>query len=132
MHKSRTLGDRGISPSLAAYLVRRLANAPLEQMLTLFFGKDGTLVGSDLIISDSRSHVLVRPLNLVRTARRLDAHSLVLAHNHPGGHACPSQADIWSTATFHRVMDQNGLQLVEHFIVGLEGIFSMRRARLLS
>ncbi|NLR41433.1 JAB domain-containing protein [Novosphingobium sp. THN1] len=111
--------------------MQRLANAPLEQMLTLFFAKDGALVGSDLAQSASRAHILIRPLSLLHKARRLNAHTLVLAHNHPGGHACPSQADICSTAIFHRLMDQNGLQLAEHFIIGSEGIFSMRRARLL-
>lgn len=55
---------------------------------------------------------------------------MILAHNHPGGHALPSSADLRSTILLDRLARQRGLVLAEHLIVGAEGIFSMRRARL--
>ncbi|MGE8136468.1 JAB domain-containing protein [Novosphingobium subterraneum] len=123
--------DAGISPVLASFLKQRLGTAPLEQMLVLFFGTDGTCLGIDVTASGNRSRVAIQPKRLLHQARKLHANKIVMAHNHPNGSARPSAADIGATALLHQMAVKQGLHLAEHFIVGSEGIFSMRRARLL-
>ena len=49
-----------------------------------------------------------------------------LAHNHPQGKAIPSKGDIEGTRLIENLLNSLGVPLVDHVIVGIDGIFSMK------
>lgn len=68
---------------------------------------------------------------LIRTALRIDATGIILAHNHPSGKAAPSPRDVTSTLDLERVCGKLGIELVDHLIVAGGACFSFRAERML-
>lgn len=72
----------------------------------------------------SASDVSVR--KLTELAIQADCNVLILAHNHPNGTAEPSDADIVVTRQLVKALEPNGIQLVDHVVVGDDRAVSMR------
>lgn len=122
----------GLSPRLRRLITDRLSERTSECLLSLYFDQDGICLGEDLLASDAIDAIIFQPDGLIRTCQRLNARTLVLAHNHPGGLARPSWSDTLSTREMARRAYVHGIALAEHLIVGREGIYSMRRSRMLT
>ena len=63
----------------------------------------------------------VDPREVFNAAIRTNAHSLIMAHQHPSGDPSPSQPDI---STTQRVKDAGkilGIEVIDHVIIGKEG-----------
>ncbi|WP_198352106.1 JAB domain-containing protein [Sphingomonas sp. MA1305] len=68
---------------------------------------------------------------IVGAALAQNAAGLILVHNHPSGHAEPSQADVVFTAALSRVCDPLDLDLIDHLILTAEETTSFRACGLL-
>lgn len=53
----------------------------------------------------------------MEAALRYRAAGVVLCHNHPGGNARPSFADLDLTASLRELLNMVGIQTVDHIIV---------------
>ncbi|MCS6926737.1 MAG: DNA repair protein RadC [Candidatus Binatia bacterium] len=73
----------------------------------------------------------VYPRRVVESALRRGAAALVLAHNHPNGHAMPSEQDKVLTRAIVLAAETVGVRIVDHLIVTASDAFSFRRAGLL-
>jgi DNA repair protein RadC len=73
----------------------------------------------------------VYPRMVVEAALKLGASALVVAHNHPAGDPTPSQADLDITRALSLACAALDIRLMEHLVVGRDGVFSMRAADLL-
>lgn len=73
----------------------------------------------------------VQPRQVVTTALRHQAVSAVLAHNHPGGAARPSQADRQLTERIARALEAVDIPLLDHVIVAGNRSFSFEESGLL-
>ena len=60
----------------------------------------------------------VHPREVVRTALRLNAAAMLVAHNHPSGDAEPSAADRAVTARLKQALALVDVRLLDHVIVG--------------
>lgn len=69
---------------------------------------------------------VVYPRLLAETALRHQASAVTLAHNHPGGRACPSRLDIELTNTAIRTLTPLGIGVADHVIVAGEAFYSFR------
>ncbi len=49
-----------------------------------------------------------------------------LAHNHPLGKAQPSQGDVEGTQIVESLLSSLGVPLIDHIIVGIDGVFGMK------
>ncbi|MCQ2481833.1 MAG: hypothetical protein MJ121_06930, partial [Clostridia bacterium] len=54
-----------------------------------------------------------------------DADSVILAHNHPDGEAAPSHEDIELTKEIIALLNETGIKLTDHIIVGKGSILSL-------
>ena len=81
--------------------------------------------GHQLISEGSLSEVSAYPRRVVETALNLNAHSVLLCHNHPGGTCAPSPEDIASTIQLQRVLKALGILLLDHVIVAANSTYSM-------
>lgn len=63
--------------------------------------------------------------DLVRQALQDNATQIVLAHNHPNGHACFSQADVTTTMRCVEVLTPLHIRLLDHLVVSEDDYVSM-------
>ena len=59
-----------------------------------------------------------------------NATSVILAHNHPSGVACPSDEDRFTTMRVAEALDMVDVILVDHLVVSDEDVVSLRESGL--
>ena len=69
---------------------------------------------------------LVHPREVFKAAVLANAHSLIVAHNHPAGSMTPSSEDIETTKTLIKAGDILGVRVIDHLIVSSNGQCSLR------
>jgi len=68
---------------------------------------------------------------VMETALRHNAHSVILAHNHPGGTALPSPADFEATRMVVDTLNSVGIAVSDHIIVADGEYFSMAQQQIM-
>lgn len=76
--------------------------------------------------------ISVFPRQVLAAALKRGAVHIVLAHNHPGGQAHPSEADIQLTEALCAVAQPLDIKIVDHIIATASQCFSFRREGLVS
>jgi DNA repair protein RadC len=74
------------------------------------------VISADKIADGTLDQAPVYTRNIVEAALRNRAHSVILAHNHPGGTARPSRADVEVTGRVKEALDTIGVTVVDHII----------------
>lgn len=65
----------------------------------------------------------------VQQLLRDNATMVVMAHNHPNGHALPSNADIDTTRRFAKLLQELGIKLIDHLIISDDDFISLAQSR---
>ena len=60
----------------------------------------------------------VQPSEVFAAALKLDAKSIILAHNHPSGDPTPSEDDIKMTRSLLRAAEVMAVPLIDHLVIG--------------
>jgi len=71
------------------------------------------------------SQASIYPREIVKTALRLNAAALMMAHNHPSGIAEPSAADINLTRQLKQALALIDVRLLDHIVVSGTGTTSL-------
>jgi DNA repair protein RadC len=102
----------------------RMRNLPHEEFHVLLLNLNcevlrDLVIGNGYLTTDG-----ISPRDVYRAALAENAHSMVLAHNHPHGESNPTAEDIALT----RAVDQGsrliGIELLDHVIIGPTGYYS--------
>jgi len=115
-----TARDSVRTPSDAAALVREHIDAvDLEQehFWVLLLNARQKVIKRVLVAVGTVSQVDTHPRDIFREAIRLNAHSIILAHNHPSEDPDPSNADIELTSRMVEVGKLVGIPVLDHVIV---------------
>ncbi len=99
-----------------------------EQVYLVCLDGKCRVLSSTLLHRGSVNTVEVSLRKLVQTALRSNAAGVMIAHNHPGGVALPSQEDLSSTARIAAVTAPLGVELVDHIIVSDNDAISLSQA----
>ncbi len=94
-----------------------------NRLKTLFFGP---------ISEGSTDAVNILTRKIVEIALRHNASGVVLAHNHPGGLAIASRADIFTTVRLYEALKPISIKLMDHIIVSGDDYTSMLQSGMLS
>lgn len=105
------------------YLIRLFYGLTDEYVYLLLLDNDGNLLKSAQLCKGSVNSVSLDLRSVVSMAFNYNASGIILAHNHPGGCAYPSDEDLTSTRRLAAILDMNGLELTEHFVVS-DGSYS--------
>ena len=121
------------SHRLAEFLRMRFAGKIVECIEVLYLDSGRRLItgGVETIETGTVDAVTLLPRKLVESALRHGARFIVLAHNHPGGAARFSGADIELTWNIKNAAAAVGIELADHMLVAGESVLSMRAERLL-
>ena len=129
LHAARELVRRSLSEELQR---RPVFSSPLavkeflqlsigmkehEVFVVLFLDSQHALISSEEMFRGTLSQTSVSPREVVKAALRLNAGSVILAHNHPSGMAEPSRADEFLTQTLKQALALVDVRVLDHVIV---------------
>ena len=122
---------RGQGPSLSevatcgAFFRLRLGREEREHFEAAFLNTRHQLIAVERLFSGTVDGAEVHPRILVQRALALNASAILLAHNHPSGHAVPSAADRALTARLKSALGLVEVRLLDHFVVTAGEAMSM-------
>lgn len=93
-----------------------------ENFVVLFLDTRKRVIGFEIIACGILDSVLVHAREVFRPAIVANAHSIIVAHNHPTGDPTPSTADIRVTRDLIRAGQMLKLELVDHVIYTKNGL----------
>lgn len=115
------------SEVVSEYLVPLMAGRPEEVFYVLCLDSQCRVLYPALIGEGTVKEAHVHPRHVVEEALRHRAASVILAHNHPGGTAKPSNADHQLTAVLVTALGAIGIPVLDHIIVAGEKAYSFAR-----
>ncbi len=95
-----------------------------EVLLVICLDAIGNLINCFKFGEGTSESVIFDRRAIIETALRVNADTVVFAHNHPNGVAAPSKDDIDTTSEFLSVFRKVGIKLADHIIVAGEDTFS--------
>ncbi|MFZ5975028.1 MAG: RadC family protein [Bacillota bacterium] len=126
------IGDRPQLDSTARageYAMALLKGIPVERFYLICLDAQCRVTYAALLQEGTINQAAVYPRMVVETALRHRAHSLIIAHNHPGGALKPSKADIRVTRAVMDAVKPLGIDVLDHIIVAGRGYFSFAAER---
>jgi DNA repair protein RadC len=127
---------RGADNLSSPEAVRRYLRLVLEQrrvevFVGLFLDAQNRLIAARELFSGTLTQTSVYPREVVKSALRHNAASVIFAHNHPSGVAEPSRADESLTQALKQALALVDVRVLDHFIVGQSSILSFAERGLL-
>ena len=96
-----------------------------EVFMVLFLDSQHTLIAAVEMFRGTLSQTSVYPREVVKEALRLNACSVILAHNHPSGVVEPSRADEHLTQTLKTALALVDVRVLDHVVVARQSAMSM-------
>lgn len=104
--------------STRTYLRLLLAEHKVEHFVGLFMDSQHRLIATETLSVGTLDAAAVFPREVVRCAIRLNAASVIFAHNHPSGVPEPSAADRLLTDRLRQALALIDVRVPDHFVVG--------------
>ncbi|MCW8353085.1 RadC family protein [Citrobacter portucalensis] len=106
------------------WLRLQLAGQQREVFMVLYLDNQHHLIAHETLFTGTINSVSVYPREVVKSALSHNAAAVVLAHNHPGLNAEPSQADRQITTRLQQALDLVEVRVLDHLVVGGREIVS--------
>ena len=123
--KNPDLSDR---KTLDDYIRALYVGARNEQFILLCLNGQGRLIEAQRLSEGTLRGIRMQTRTLMESVVHTGAHSVIFCHNHPGGQAAFSRADIQSTRAFWAQLKTIGVPLVDHMLYAAGEVVSMREA----
>ena len=113
------------------YLHLLLADRPHEMFTVVFLDAQNRVLDAVEMFRGSLTQTSVYPREVVIEALARQAATVILAHNHPSGHAEPSQADKALTRVLQSALALVDVRVLDHFVVTRSTLLSFAEKGLL-
>lgn len=117
-------GEQIISVQKAVEMINKIFNMdcqPSEIFVMLALDCQKQPIGCFLVHQGTISSSLVSPRDVFQRALLVNAHSIIIAHNHPSGDINPSSNDVEVTKTLREVGKSLEVPVVDSLIIGENG-----------
>lgn len=105
------------STRAAEYCCALLAHCTTERFYVICLDSRRRVIHTTKVADGSVVEALVQPRLVMEAALRYRAAGIVFCHNHPGGNARPSFADVELTNSLRELLSLVNIQTVDHIIV---------------
>jgi DNA repair protein RadC len=95
-----------------------IKDATKEIFVAFYLNTKNEVIAREIIGIGILDAALIHPRELFRGAILHNAHSIILAHNHPSGDPTPSTQDIEVTNQMKQAGELLGITLLDHIIAG--------------
>jgi DNA repair protein RadC len=113
------------------FLTDRLRHHPIEVFACLFMDTHCRLLAFEELFQGTLTEAAVYPREIIKRSLTHQAAKLILAHNHPSGHATPSHADKELTHSLKKALALVDIEVIDHIIIGNPENFSFMEAGIL-
>lgn len=110
---------------IASYMRRFFVSATRERVVVLCLNAKNELISCKVMFEGSVNASAVPQREIVGYALKQNASSVLIAHNHPNGHALPSRADIVTTRNLKKLLEAVDVNFLDHLIFSEEDYVSM-------
>lgn len=100
-----------------------------EHFVAFHLNARNEVTGYHIVSHGTVSASLVHPREVFKAAILANAYAIIVAHNHPGGSLTPSREDLETTDQLIKAGKLLGITVVDHVIVAVSGIYSIREHR---
>lgn len=111
-------------------LHENLSSLDHEEVWSIYLTCHAGLIGTEMISKGTLDKTAIDCRTVLRQVLLKNAAGIILLHNHPGGNARPSSADIRFTRDLRQACDIMGIRFVDHIIVGKNSYYSFIEERL--
>lgn len=109
------------------FILPYLTGAQQERVVLLCLNNLGKVLGSCVLSEGTVNATEISIRKALQQALRYNATAVILAHNHPSGHAIPSKEDVNTTMAVAKALAVADIQLVDHIIVAEDGDYTSMR-----
>lgn len=102
-----------------------LDQLPYEKMVMFTLDNRHNVVGCFEVSRGTVDEATVYPREIATRALLTNAKAVILAHNHPAGHANPSIQDVNITTKIEDILKMLDIKLLDHIIVAHKKTYSM-------
>ena len=113
------------SEQCGIYLQNYFSNISNEIVVAMLLDGQCKLLAVEEISNGINTVAPISPKRLLEVVLKHNASSVVLSHNHPGGLPLPSRPDIQTTIRIKELLDNIGVKLLDHIIVGADDYVAM-------
>ena len=113
------------------YLRTFLLGRPAEVFVVMYLDAQHHLIRTEEAFLGTLTQTSVYPREIARRAIELGSSAILCAHNHPSGISEPSRSDEHLTRQLRDALALIDVQLLDHFIIALEGDVSFAERGLL-
>jgi len=113
---------------LVDYLKAVIGGSSNEIVHVLYLNSKNELIHAENLSEGTVSEAVAFPRKIVEGALKHKATSVIIAHNHPGGLAEPSQSDDRLTEAVRQALKTVDVSLQDHVIISGDGYFSYRKS----
>lgn len=114
---------------IATYFQMFFVNTKNEKLAIMSLNHKGKFLGCEFIAEGDISSVGVSTRKVIETVLSTRANVVVLCHNHPGGVALPSLADVFITEEIKKALISIGVHLKDHIILTTDDYVSMSQSK---
>jgi DNA repair protein RadC len=116
-----------VTNSRSAHTILRpfLASQEVEEFWAVALASNKKVIRIEMIFRGTVDSCAVHPRDIFRFALKMNASSILVAHNHPSGDCRPSPSDLKLTKELSEAGDLLQIPVVDHMIVTLDGFYSM-------
>ncbi|MBN1576871.1 MAG: DNA repair protein RadC [Chitinispirillaceae bacterium] len=97
-----------------------------EYVTALFLDTSSHIVQTEIVAEGTINQCVIFPRTIIEKALRCRAASMIIAHNHPGGTAAPSEQDWQLTERIFAAGRLLDIQLIDHILICAETTVSLR------
>ena len=129
--RTRDLSSFNGAAQASRYLIPRLGMEKEEKALLLCLNPQKQLICCTELGSGVVDNVSLNARQVVETALKARASSVILAHNHPSGNPMPSRDDELLTRRIRDALQLVEITLDDHIVIGGQSYFSFAESGLL-
>ena len=111
------------------YLLEKYLSFKSETLSITSFNSKGEIISFDILNEGDSTAVELSTRKLLETVIKRNPACVILAHNHPGGNALPSLADIRLTEKCFDLLKSINVRLLDHIILSAGDYVSMAQSR---
>lgn len=112
------------SADAANLLMPRLRDLQIEKFIVLFFDTKNRLIMQHEAAAGTVDRAFPITREIIREGLRLQASSMICAHNHPSGDPAPSREDLAYTRELSEAGKLMQIRLLDHVIIGNNRYYS--------
>lgn len=105
------------SQSARDYLQLHMGHYTQEVFGVVFLNSQHDILSFKELFFGNATEAPIYMTPLVKSCIENNAHSIILAHNHPSNHSKPSQADIKITHQIQKALSIFDIKVLDHFII---------------